>query len=218
MKNGVIVVAATDSAGNRTVQRVIVDWFNSTISSGAIGRCNRPLTAKFQVGNQDMSENQYVKNGETAYIKATAEPASSIDVKAIVKKSTESNEAALEIYNLTAEDDGRFVISNNGYYIVNATAQDGTWSTAILLMNRMDNAKPLAQINDSTEGTEIRTLSWSVSKGDEGLSTIETATINDFPLEFQQGLTRIAGVFPFSFGASIPFMQRMKTETIILRL
>lgn len=198
-ENGVIVVAATDSAGNRTVQRVIVDWFNSTISSGAIAGAPS-LTAKFQVGNQDMSENQYVKNGETAYIKATAEPASSIDVKAIVKKSTESNEAALEIYNLTAEDDGRFVISNNGYYIVNATAQDGTWSTAILLMNRMDNAKPLAQINDSTEGTEIRTLSWSVSKGDEGLSTIETATINDFPLEFQKGLTRIAGVFPISFG------------------
>jgi len=205
-ENGVFTVAATDSSGNRTVQRVIVDWFNSTISSGAIADAPS-LTAKFQIGSQDMLESQYVKEGETAYIKVLAEPGkdsksdiSTIIVKAITKKATESNETTLEIDNLTEEDDGRFIISNNGYYLVNATAEDGTWRTAILFMNRMDTAKPFVQINDNGEGSSMRSLSWSVSKGDEGLSTIKTATINDFPLDFQQGLTRIAGTLPISFG------------------
>ncbi len=211
-ENGTISVAAIDASGNRTAQSLTVDWFNSTVSQNSVGDAPS-VTAKFQVGSQDVQDGKYINQGQTAYLSANAVPGkvsgSPIDDVAAnyisSKTDVAANKTTLDISNIDAESDGRFLVSNNGYYQVTATAKDGTWSSTILLMDRMDVNQPTVHLEEISPdkqdaGNTKRSLSWNVAKSSAILSSIKTAAINDYPLSFQQGLTRIAGTFPVTFG------------------
>ena len=200
--NGALSVAAQDSAGNRTTRIATVDWFNATVSAGA--KAGAPeLTGQFQFENGAAIGSSFVKQGESAFLKATT--AAAVTANSIAAAvDADTGKTALEVTMLSAGTDGRFPVASNAYYQLTATAADGTWRTVLMSMDRLDKAQPELKLSETVltaqSGESARALSWVVTKGDTSLSPITQVTINGSAMTFNPDQTWVAGTWPISFG------------------
>ena len=86
----------------------------------------------------------------------------------------------------------------NGFYVVKATASDGTWSQVVKQMTQVDEDTPSPGL---TYVEADRALHWSVTKSDPTLSPISEATINGYSVLSQSG-TVVSGTFPIEYGGT----------------
>ncbi len=200
-ENGKLDVAAVDNSGNRTTQAVTVDWFNTTVTSGAISTAP-DLTAQFEKNGTELEETDYVTGSDTVVAAAQSETEGvTYSAQRITVHTTDEDASELVITKLDPLTDAAntFDAKANGYYVVTVTATDGTWSQTVLEMAQVDTELPVASLSLSEDGTA---LSWNVSKSDPELSPIAGAAINGFDLNVGQRRTAVAGTFPIQYGGT----------------
>lgn len=199
--NGTLDVAAVDNSGNRTSQAVNVDWFNTTVTGGAVSTAP-DLTAHFEKNGTELEETDYVTDTDTvvAAVQSATEDVTYSAQRITVHKTEEGvSELGITKLDPLADAANTFDAKANGYYLVTVTAQDGTWSQTILEMTQVDTEIPVASLSLSEDG---KTLSWSLNKSDPELSPIVEAALNGFDLHVEQPRTTVAGTFPIRYGGT----------------
>lgn len=129
-ENGLIAIKATDVSGRSTTYPVRVDWFNTPVSEGTVATAPDTPTAGLKTENgSDIPS--LLPNNEYPYLKADyeLEEGETITVR-------RDGGAAID-----PEEDGRWKLTENGTYLVRVTAEDGSWSQSVLIVD---------MINDST--------------------------------------------------------------------
>lgn len=207
-ENTMMSVSASDTSGNRTARTYRIDWFAQTPSGGAIGTAP-DISAAFYKGSNLLGDTDYIGKNESASLAVTTS-ATTKEVNRIVSTIVDGVSNGLASSPVTVGDDGKYPVVSNGYYEALATADDGTWSRVILPMQRMDQSAP--QVSMTLNSSSIQPLGstasiqWTVIKGKDSVSPIQTASINGTTLNsnhgFLAGKTSVAGQFPIAYGGS----------------
>ena len=202
-ENGTLNVIAADSSGNRTTRPAVVDWFNTSYT----GTSTAPaLTTKF-VDETGADIKDYVSKGKSAFINATTTTAdTTIATTSLIPLE---NNGKVEFQKTEVTKDattGYFPVTGNGFYVVTATAADGTTRTEVLYMSVMDSDIPtvslsLADVGSLADG-QSAALSWSVLKSNNRLSPITEVSINGHKLTIIENQTRVGGTFPIAYGGT----------------
>jgi len=217
-----IQISATDTAGNRTAQSITVDWFNTVISAGA--SADKPeLTAKLMKDGDspvELTAGVPFTKTDTAYIAAEAakSPATlSGDVEVTTDYISVDTDPAtgepsgqgLSAVPVSADGEGRFPVSNNGWYLVtakNPAPYEDQWTAAMLHMGRIDIDAPVVVLAPSASSPQSENapvvLDWSVTKKNTGTvrNTIQSVTINGAPMTIAGNQTAVSGSFQTVFG------------------
>ena len=204
-ENGHLNVSAVDNAGNRTSQMVTVDWFNTTTSAGAVHTAP-DLKAHFEKDGEALQKDDYITGDDTATAVAESETVGvTYSAQRITVRETEEGASELDIEDLEPHpgNGNTFDAKANGYYLITATAKDGTWSQVVLEMTQVDTDLPIASLSlaDRGEGEEA-VLSWTVTKSNPKLSPITEVYINGYDLKAEQGRTAVGGTFPIQYGGT----------------
>lgn len=179
-ENGTLKVEAMDTAGNRTTQNITVDWFNTTVTGGTVSTAPN-VSANFYKNGTLMTGSDYVTDKDSAVVKADS---TTTGVTFSAQRLTiyeQDGASELQASTLTAGEDGKtFDAMANGFYLVKATAVDGSWSQVMLEMTQVDEDIPTASLSkmESVDGTTY--LSWLISKNNPKLSPITEAAINGY--------------------------------------
>ncbi len=199
-ENGVLLVAATDTAGNRTSRTVRVDWFNAVPATGAISTAPT-LDGQFQT--ESGSElTGYLTKGSRAYLAATTpaqpEEGQTLTASRLTAHETAEGTSELEEVSLTRQGDGRFDATANGWYILRLEAQDHTWRQVVLEMDKVDADAPVVSLTESGDGDQWSLL-WSASKSNPRLTPISKVQINGETIPVSARQTQLAGTWPISY-------------------
>lgn len=200
-ENGQLSVEALDNSGNRTTQTVQVDWFNSTVASGAISTAP-DVDAKFYKNDTLMSSNDYIKQGDKATVKASSNTQDvTFSAQRLTVNETEEGASELRITDLPHLEDtsDTFDAKANGFYVVKATASNGTWSQIVLQMTQVDDNLPSPGLT-YVEADQV--LRWSVTKANPKLSPITEAKINGYDVLDGQSSTIVGGTLPIEYGGT----------------
>ena len=198
-ENGQLSVEALDNSGNSTRQTVTVDWFNSTITPGTSTAPD--VDAEFYKGDAVLDPGDYVTDSDTVTVKATSSTADvTFSAQRLTVSETAEGASELTIVDLQCLEDttDTFNAKANGFYVVKATASDGTWSQVVKQMTQVDEDTPSPGL---TYVEADRALHWSVTKSDPTLSPISEATINGYSVLSQSG-TVVSGTFPIEYGGT----------------
>ncbi|WP_294550718.1 S-layer homology domain-containing protein [uncultured Pseudoflavonifractor sp.] len=207
-ENGTLKVEAMDTASNRTTQTITVDWFNTTVTSGTVSTAP-DVSADFYKNNSQtpMGTSDYVTDDDTVVAKASSATAGvTFSAQRITIRKTDEGTTELETATLLPNEGtaDAFDAKANGFYLVKATAADGSWSQVILEMTRVDNDLPTASLNTTTALDGTVSLSWSITKGDPTLSPITAAAINGYNVFTNEmiGRTGVGGSLEIKYGGS----------------
>jgi hypothetical protein len=185
--NGSVTVRATDISGNTTTRKILVDWFNTPVSSGASAEAP-DLTARFE-----LEDGAAVPDGSTAeavYLNYTASQVQTL-------KGYYYNTDIAAFVELPPLNDGRFEVRSNGCYRVEATDTAGRWSDAILLFTGFDTSRfeaTLAELVTGNGASPGRALCYSVSAGENSLYPITSVTLNGIPQDIAANQTKLSGI------------------------
>ena len=199
-ENGPLDVEALDNSGNRTSQTVTVDWFNSPITPGASSTAP-DVDAEFYKGAAVLDPGDYVTDSDTVTVKAESSTAGvKFSAQRLTVSETAEGASELTIADLQCLENitDTFDAKANGFYVVKATASDGTWSQVVKQMTQVDEDTPSPGL---TYVEADQALRWSVTKSDPTLSPIIEATINGYSVLSQSG-TVVSGTFPIEYGGT----------------
>lgn len=208
-ENGTLKVEAMDTAGNRTTQTITVDWFNTTVTGSTVSTAPDVSADFYKNGSQNpMDGNDYVTASDNVVAKASSNTddvtfsAQRLTILETKEGGTELDVAELEPVKDTTDS---FDAKANGFYLVKATAEDGSWSQVVLEMTQVDTDLPRATLNATTAIDGTVSLSWLISKEKTNLSPITEAAINGYnvfvPAEMA-GRTSVGGSLPILYGGS----------------
>lgn len=178
-----------------------MDWFNTKVTGGAVSTAP-DLTAQFEKNGNPLTGADYVTGSDTVVAVAQSGTAGvTYSAQRITVRETKDSTSELEITALdpVSGTTNTFDAKANGYYLLTATAPDGTWRQTVLEMTQVDTELPVASLSLGEDG---KTLSWSVSKSSADLAPITRAAINGFALNVEQNRTVAAGTFPIQYGGS----------------
>jgi len=209
--NQALVVEATDQSGNRTSRRVTVDWFSETASLGATATAPA-IQTQWLVDGQNMDTvigaQGYVTGEKQAALQVTGTPASGSDpvtVSACFHNAADTAQgtSGWDLVELTGTD-GMYDVSLNGYYQAAVTADDGTWSARLLLMNRIDGTVPVVDLSESTAtlsggGGTQRQLVWSARKDSNSAAPIASVTMNGYAMTIKANQNTLGGTHTIEF-------------------
>ena len=121
----------------------------------------------------------------------------------VIETEEGTSELSIEDLEPLTENGNTFNAMANGYYLITATAKDGTWSQVVLEMAQVDNDLPVASLSlaDRGEGEEP-VLSWTVTKSNPKLSPITEVYINEHKLTIEPDRTAVGGTFPIQYGGT----------------
>lgn len=163
-ENGLITIKATDVSGRSTTYPIRVDWFNTPVSDGAVATAPETPTAWLE--KEDGSTiPTLLPNNEYPYLKTDYElkEGETITVR-------RDGEAAID-----PEEDGRWKLTENGTYLVRVTAEDGSWSQSVLIVD---------MINDSTFTLSVRhdTAAHRLTASTGGKSEVTALDVNGYDI------------------------------------
>ena len=207
-ENGQLKVEAMDTAGNRTTQNITVDWFNTTVTGGTVSTAP-DVSADFYKNDSQtpMSGSDYVTDKDTVAAKASSNTAGvTFSAQRLTVRETEDGTTELEITALQPNEGttDSFDAKANGFYLIKATAEDGSWSQVVLEMTRVDTDLPTASLNKATAADGTISLAWSISKSAPDLSPITEAAINGYNVFTAEmiGRTAVGGSLDILYGGS----------------
>lgn len=207
-ENGQLKVEAMDTAGNRTTQNITVDWFNTTVTGGTVSIAP-DVSADFYKNDSQtpMSGSDYVTDKDTVAAKASSNTAGvTFSAQRLTVRETEDGATELEITALQPNEGttDSFDAKANGFYLIKATAEDGSWSQVVLEMTRVDTDLPTASLNKATAADGTISLAWSISKSAPDLSPITEAAINGYNVFTAEmiGRTAVGGSLDILYGGS----------------
>lgn len=198
-ENGPLTVNATDTSGNSTVRAHDVKWFNSTVSAGA-NAAAPTLSATF-VDQNGAPLNGYISKGQSAFLSVSSTAPTH---SAQVFIPTEVDGKISFVQSTLTQENNRYPVTGNGFYVVTATDANGKTATQVMLMNKMDNDIPALSLSlaDASQLGQAQGagLSWGVSKSNSTLSPITDVAINGHQLTIAPNQTRLSGLFPIVYG------------------
>lgn len=207
-ENGQLKVEAMDTAGNRTTQNITVDWFNTTVTGGAVSTAP-DVSANFYKNDSQtpMGGSDYVTDKDTVAAKASSNTAGvTFSAQRLTVRETEDGTTELEITALQPNEGttDSFDSKANGFYLIKAMAEDGSWSQVVLEMTRVDTDLPTASLNKTTAADGTISLAWSISKSAPDLSPITEAAINGYNVFTAEmiGRTAVGGSLDILYGGS----------------
>ena len=208
-ENGTLKVEAMDTAGNRTTQTITVDWFNTSVTGGTVSTAPDVSADFYKNGSQTpMGGSDYVTASDTVVAKASSTtPDVEFSAQRLTIRETEEGGTELDVTVLDPVESttNSFDAKANGFYLVKATAEDGSWSQVVLEMTQVDTDLPRATLNATTAIDGTVSLSWLISKEKTNLSPITEAAINGYnvfvPAEMA-GRTSVGGSLPILYGGS----------------
>lgn len=221
-ENGSYTVAAQDGSGNRSVYILNVDWFTDdepTGDSGALG-----LEGRFVDGDGkelDLKNSGYLSKDTEVYLVADVDGEEYVEIS-VTRRFQVDNGTEKRLDKgapLTPEEDERFLIEANGWYVLRVENEDGIWSQVVLLMDRIDGEKPLAKLSE--DGTYSLSpdkdwfLIWIAYKENPTLSPIRSVSINGFELNEDYGFgaasTSVGGTFPIRYSGEYTIVAEDET-------
>lgn len=190
-------VIASDTAANKTNRAITVDWFKVTSGAGTDSALALDAHFAYEDGSP-VTGTSFIN--EMIYLNHTAiEPTDTI-----VLEKWDSDLPGFVDTQLTSQQD-RFSIAANGLYRITRTADDGTFASAVLLMNRLDPAKPEIRILKNADGV----LRYQVVKVDgegeilpsdtHGVAPIASVSINGVAQEIPAGSINVIQNFATNF-------------------
>ena len=208
-ENSTLKVEAMDTAGNRTTQTITVDWFNTSVTGSTVSTAPDVSADFYKNGSQTpMGGSDYVTASDTVVAKASSTtPDVEFSAQRLTIRETEEGGTELDVTVLDPVENttDSFDAKANGFYLVKATAEDGSWSQVMLEMNRVDEDLPRVSLNTTTAADGTVSLSWLISKEKTNLSPITEAAINGYnvfvPAEMA-GRTSVGGSLPILYGGS----------------
>lgn len=207
-ENGQLKVEAMDTAGNRTTQNITVDWFNTTVTGGTVSTAP-DVSANFYKNDSQtpMGGSDYVTDKDTVAAKASSNTAGvTFSAQRLTVRETEDGATELELTTLQPNEGttDSFDAKANGFYLIKATAEDGSWSQVVLEMTRVDTDLPTASLNKTTAADGTISLTWSISKSAPDLSPITEAAINGYSVFTAEmiGRTAVGGSLDILYGGS----------------
>lgn len=165
-------VSASDTAGNVTTRPIKVDWFK--VTEGETTDQTLTLDAKFvKKDGSSLTGSGFIN--EAIYLEfAKEEPGETVTLY-----QWDAELVSFENTNQTSVNN-RFPISSNGLYRIVKSTENGIFQSAILLMNRIDSARPVIELKETAEDY----FRYQVSKRDEQGIPIPNGTDGVAPIQY----------------------------------
>nr|MCR4668860.1 hypothetical protein [Clostridia bacterium] len=199
--NGEIKVSASDISGNTTNQNVMIDWFaldpvaNAVKSAPSIdktvwmkssddGESWNELTDTEAVDSEGntYTVRDFITNGQMGALDAEASapddevPAMAVKVhKSLVASGSYGWSVITIDQNVTS---GLYPVDMNGLYQVTATAENGTWATKFIEMDRFATTYPLLIVNRPDPENDPMYFTWVANRSENSNAKIGWAAIN----------------------------------------
>ncbi|MBP5281116.1 MAG: hypothetical protein J6Z22_01310, partial [Lachnospiraceae bacterium] len=136
-ENGLYDIAVADKNHNESKFTFRVDWFNNVVSEGAIATAPPAPQLSFQKENGDAISTGVIEyfpylNNATRLVK-----------DATIAAYYDPNGVFTMNGALSRGEDGRWLATSNGFYLVRITMPDKTWSQALIPMDQIQMENPL---------------------------------------------------------------------------
>ena len=168
-KNDKYEVVTCDTVGNTSKMLIDAHWYNAIVSGSAVADAPDFMPGDLYFVDD---EGTPVLSGiltKAPWLYSEYTPGSDEESSVYLFLDGDFEEVKLE----KAENEEKWKIVSNGYYMVKVDREDGAWARVIIMMNRLDVDEP--QISISVDGPIIN---YTVSD-DQG---IDLVTVNGMPV------------------------------------